>query len=153
MNTKEIFLNALADINKDGLPFSVQIHCVVNEAMEIPEAVRAQNPNQIMFRLSSDLSPNIFYDFDSRTFSFDCTFSHNPTRVYMNLDNIAGVVDDLDNSTMMFGSMQEQVPTQVRPAPAPQAPKVERKVERVKSVPKPQALFTKKHLSLVVDNT
>jgi len=165
MNTKEIFLNALAEINKDGLPFRVQLHCVVNEAMEIPDSVRTQNPNQIMFRLSSDLHPNIFYDFESRTFSFDCTFNHNPTRVYMNIDNIGAVVDDLDNSTMVFGFLQEPQSQVVQPRvsqptkqniPAKQGVSATTKTHKSKMVPpsqKPKSMLIKKHLSLVVDNT
>jgi len=142
MNTKEIFLDALATISKDGFPFRVQIHCVVNEAMDIPDNVRQQNPNQIMFILSSELHPNIFYDFDTRTFSFDAAFGGVSRRIYMNIDNLGAVVDELDNSTLVFGFVQQQ-PNVVEQPKVPQ-PKVQ-----PKPMKEPKVLLKKKHLSLV----
>jgi len=145
MSIKEILLAALSKTEVDKFPFRFQLHCIVNDSLDIPDAVRKQNPNQIMFILSSELFPDMFYDYEKQIFSFYASFGGVRRQVLMNLANIGAIVDDLDNSTLVFGYLNDQAPT-VEHQKTPQLPEPTKEAPRKDT---PEALLTKKHLSLV----
>jgi len=128
----------------------------VNPALQIPESVRATNPNQIMFTLDSTLSQSLTYDYEGKTLSFYTTFGGNPFTVVIPMANIGALTDD-DGLVITLGKLRESTPQ----PPAQTVPSLQG-VGDAPTTPKPdlvppsqtaKPLYTLKHLSLVVDNT
>jgi len=95
MNLKEIMLGSFEQLEKDKFPYYVQLHCLMNDALNVPKEIREQFPEHIMFVLSSDLQSNVFYDYTTKYLSFDCRFNGVYCRVVAHTDCIIAITDNV----------------------------------------------------------
>ena len=104
MNIHDLILGKIADLDFDNeFPYQFQLHCKVDDKIDIPDSVRKKYPEQILFVISSTLNHNITYDYENQIFSFDATFGGAYYRVSMKPNNINGILDELDGSFVNFG--------------------------------------------------
>jgi len=124
MNILDMTLGAITDADEKGFPYRVNLHCIMNDALQVPEAIRKQFPKQIMFILDSSLHQNSFYDYDSRTFTFQTSFGGVPATVVVPAQNIGAFHNEYDGTILTVGKLQEpEADTKQPEAPTPPPPK------------------------------
>jgi len=146
---KDMLLGKIAEIDEGGFPYKIHLHCAMTDFLECPDLIREKFPKQVMFTLDNTLNHYAKYNWDTQIFSFGASFGGNRTQISIPAGNIHVIVNDWDNSVVQFGAIQESPGVQ---APVPTEQEVPKnKTEHIKQQVK--SLYTKKHLSLVVDNT
>jgi len=109
MNPKEMFFDALVNCNNNGYPYKVGVVALVNEHTDIPQNVRQKFPEHLMLNLSSDMTNNVQYDFDTSVLSFDAKFSGIHHRVQIHSNNIVQIIDEFNEMTLHFQQTSNKI--------------------------------------------
>jgi len=112
MDLKDMFFGALALCDKDGYPYNVSISAVVDENVDIPAHVRQTFPDNITLSVSSgpmsrQRPHDMYYDYETKTLSFQVSFSGTPYFVKIPSKNIMVVIDNNDGTFVGFGTNQQ----------------------------------------------